>query len=653
MERPTNLFRRIMARLHTPPDLVAVVLPTSGQPRLADAARQLINALRLHAHVLAGGDVRVLAVDAEARVLWCAETGHRLRLSFLRRPRLSVFMTPAFLLSDTPPLASLIEAAERNTLAWCGTRSTADLHACACRGGECSTDRLWSSLRILSVCLGDRVDAQADADSPWTARQHVSLIPPDNTSPDNSPALDDVANRVGRRAFDAPMYVNTAFRELLTMPADAGAVGGRPERMLAALVGQRRGSRVPWVFNSLINEIEFRVGAREPQSIPPEVHLSITGLCNIECRFCAYTHDIARRDQVDEQQVAKLDFLQFAQTFRLHSGLGDPTVNRHLPAIIEHVAARFPHLTTNFFTNAITLGRPPLLDALVGRISWINASLNAAGRDTWQAVCDANAELFDRVIHNLRLLHQAKRTRQSLQPQVFGSMVLTAANVDDLPRMPALCRSLGIDRFTAFPYFGLGYHGHRKYGGEMTLEACRDRYDQIYDLTVREAQQHAISLEIPLPSPEKRTAFGLEARPLHDFARIETNQWRLGRFVAHLDYDRPPGAHCHFLWRSAGIGSTNRAGHAAEETHYLYPCIGPLSSLDLSRRTAFRFPGTQDFLSLWRNPVFEHLRQAQHRPGVSPVCDICRGCDTRDPEHFPQLEQLVAAFAREHCGIPS
>lgn len=28
---------------------------------------------------------------------------------------------------------------------------------------------------------------------------------------------------------------------------------------------------------------------------------------------------------------------------------------------------------------------------------------------------------------------------------------------------------LGIDPFTAFPYFGFGYHGRDKYGPEMTL----------------------------------------------------------------------------------------------------------------------------------------------------------------------------------------
>ena len=103
-------------------------------------------------------------------------------------------------------------------------------------------------------------------------------------------------------------------------------------------------------------------------------------------------------------------------------------------------------------------------------------------------------------------------------------------------------------------------------------------------------------------------------------------------------------------WNFAGIGSTSNTGQAGDVTHYLYPCIGPLSSVDLSRRTAFRFPDAEGFSQIWRNPVFTKLRHAQREPGVSPVCDACRAADTRDPQHFPRLERLVADFAREHSG---
>ncbi len=557
--------------------------------------------------------------------------------------RVCVLMNAGFLLADPPPLMTLIEAAEREPT-WCAARSTRDAYAFAFDPQMLATEQLWPALGLLTASVGDQVDGN------WTHLVRRPPLAPIASSVENSPALAGVAEARSRRPFDSPLFLNTALKEMMTNPQDRGKIGGDPARMATALVAQRAASQVPWIFNTWLNDIEYRLGDVEPQSFPPEVHLSVTGICNIECRFCAYEHDNARADLVNLDQVARLDFLRFVQTFRLHSGLGEPTANRHLPRIIEHVAARFPNIGMNFFTNGVTLGRAGLIDALVGNVRWINASLNAATRESWKDLC--KVDLFDRVCGNLRALHQAKRDRRSLQPLVYGSMVLTRANLHELPRMPALCRELGVDRFTAFPYFGLGYHGRDKYGPEMTLEACREEYDELYWATIREAEAHGISLEIPLPGFEKRTAFGVEARPLHDFARIESNEWKLGRFVFHLDYDVPPGQYCPALWRSAGIGNTHKGGHVEGETHFLYPCIGPLSSLDLSRRTAFRFPGADDFLKLWRNPVFTLLRRAQHQPGVSEVCDMCRSNDTRDPQHFPRLERMVAKFAREQCGIP-
>jgi molybdenum cofactor biosynthesis enzyme MoaA len=637
----SRLYGRISLETHRPAFIL--VVPTRGRPVPAEATRQIVEAARLQAQGFAVMPVRAIAADTEARRLWDLQTLEPLAVSTLRRAHLTVLMNPAFLLADPPALAPLVETAEREGLGWCANRSTSDVHAVALRRRALGTDRLWAALGLLTACVGDVVAAD------WRGIVSQPMLAPAATVAENSPALAGVDAVRGRRSFDAPPFVNTAFREMLTAPADRGALGGRPERMAEALLAQRRASRVPWIFNTLLDEVEYRLGEPHPLAVPPEVHLSVTGFCNIECRFCAYEHALSRSDFVDVGRVARLDFLDLAQTLRLHSGLGEPTTNPHLPAIIEHVAARFPHVGMNFFTNAVTLGQRRLLDAVVGNVRWLNASLNASGRETWKDLC--RADLFDRVCRNLRALHGAKRDQRVLHPLVFGSMVLTRANLEDLPRMPGLCRELGIDRFTAFPYFGLGYHGHDKYGPEMTLAAVRDRYDELYWKTVGEAEAHGVSLEIPPPSAESRPVFGMETRPLHDFARVESNEWKLGRFVP-LPESPAAHSHCAFLWRTACIGSTNGAGQAEGETHYLYPCIGPLSNLDLSRRTAFRFPRTEEFTRLWHNPVFTLLRRAQREPGLSPVCDACRATDTRDPRHFPRLERLVADFAREHCALP-
>jgi len=395
-----------------------------------------------------------------------------------------------------------------------------------------------------------------------------------------------------------------------------------------------------------LNEIEYRMGSPEPWSTPPEIHLSMTGACNISCKFCSYAKEIARFDFIAPDQVQNLGILRYARTLRLSSGLGEPTLNPHLRTILDTIVENFPQIGINFFTNGVLLNRKNLLSSLVNHgVRWINVSMNAAGRQTWAQL--HGADRFDRVSRNLMELLQEKRACRSLHPIVCGSMVLTRLNIDELPKMPGLCRELGIDRFTAFPFFGFGYGGVGKFGPKDAYHCESEHYERVYWKTLREGEKYRVSLELPQPDVLKTAAFGTEERLLHDFARIEANEMRLGKLLNRMKFTSPPGAHCFFLWRQVGIGSTNKTLGETPETHYIYPCLGPLSSLNFARLSPVHFTGVEDFLSAWRNPVFKLLREAQHKSGISEVCDLCRSNDTRDPIAFPKMNKAVATFLEE------
>lgn len=619
--------------------------------RLTDCSLNLVEAARNQAQGFVGQFVKVLLVQTNARAVWELPNGFPLRpLKYLSRG-INVLMNAGFLLSDTPQISPLIRKAGEAGMAFSGTRSSCDIHAFALSVRSLPffpptralrKDKLWSALSCLAACIDDETEAA------WRDIALMPFLPPDKISAENSPAMRHMKDPRCRRRYNAPRFLNTAIKEILCNPQDRGYVGHDPLQMRRALSAQRSASKVPWIFNTLINEIDYRLGSAKPSSFPPEIHLSTTGVCNIECRFCDYTHSVARPDFTTTSQVSRMDFLRYAQTLRLGSGLGEPTINEHLPSIINYVSKSFPHISMEFFTNGINLDRT-LVEELVGKVHWINISLNASNRKSWKTQC--NVDRFDRVCTNLKKLLEEKRMQHSLWPLVYGSMVLNRKNIADLPRMPALCRELGVDRFTAFPYFALGYNSKGKFGPDMTLEACRETYDDIYMETIREAEANGITIEIPAPSGRARVDFGLELRSLNDFAHIESNEWPLGRFLTELKFEKPPGAYCHFLWRYAAIGSTNNTGHSPYETHFIYPCIGPLANVDLSRRTAFGFPGQEDFIKLWRNPVLTLLRRAQHERGVCKVCDLCRKENTRDPELFKDLETLVGQFQKQHSGV--
>jgi MoaA/NifB/PqqE/SkfB family radical SAM enzyme len=438
--------------------------------------------------------------------------------------------------------------------------------------------------------------------------------------------------------------MNVALSELLYAPADTGTVEFLPERMRQALLAQRDRSAVPWVFNALVNEIESRTGRAVLDSYPQEVHLSLTGRCNIECRFCSYAHRQAYSDYVAPQEVARLDFLRHVHTLRLSSGLGEPTLNPHLAEIVRRLARAFPHLVLNFFTNGVALRRQGLIDALVGRVAWINVSLNAATRETWQELCQG--DLFDRVIDGLKALREARRRRSTRLPLVYGSMVLTRRNLHELPQMPALCRELGIDRFTAIPFFSYGYDpaaGPGRYGADESFHLCRDRYDELFGETVEQARRHTISVELPLPADRKKASFGLELRSFYNFAELhDTPYYQLPALLDGLTAG-PQAPPCHEIYRKAHIGNRHRLHVATGSTHHLYPCLGPMSAVDFSAWTGFDFPDAPGFLQLWNHPALVRLRAAQRTPGLCLVCDACKGMDSRDPQNFARLQGLLAA----------
>jgi hypothetical protein len=620
------------------PTTLGVVKPAP----LQGAAAEMLRRFTTLARCLCDLELHVLVVDADRQLLWLPGQLQPTPPRDLAGAEPTVLLiNAAFLLDLRCPAAALVAQALAGAIAVRASRDGEDLCAVACPRHAVTSDVFLEAICRLAAGMS------AKSDAGWLHLRGVKQIAVDK-SRKHSPATAALSSPRSRRGPFAPAALNSALAELLDYPFDLRPGGRAPHLLRSALVAQRQHSAVPWVFNALINHIEYRTGEPTLASFPPEVHLALTGACNIECGFCSYSHKKAYFEYAGLAEVERLDFLGHLSTLRLSSGLGEPTLNPHLPAILHFLADRYPHLVLNFFTNGTTLGRHGLIEAIVHNVTWFNVSLNNADRKSFQEM--AGKDLFDRVCANLRQLHQAKLSANSVFPLVHGSMVLTTQSVAELPRMPALCRALGIDRFTAFPFASLQSDCH--YGAAETLDKCRDVYDALYAETVAEAARHQVSIEIPPPSDDKRLRFGLEVRPLFDHARIEEQANPAALLVDDLVYDHLPRPNCPQIWQTASIGARFRV-HEGTASHFLYPCLGPLCTVDYSKELAFDFPGTAGFLDLWNHPIFVKLRKAQRTPGLSPVCDICRGCDTRHPDTFATLNAALKHMRPQPVLLPA
>ena len=631
--------------------LVIPISPGYKFHKLSSCSRQLLAAAIRQAEGFVRLPVLPIGVTRPHGECICLHIKRHLNTGTFFKRGIHLFINVGLLASDAPPIEQMVQCAEQGEWAWSGQAAGNAVHAMAFRvqgllRKTCivpSIERLRQALLRLTVCSNEN----HLLNKPYQPNGITNrLIPPNTAGIDHSPAMENIGDAKRRPTVFDPRFLNTAFMEIVSRPMACSVAREETDAMACALLKHRDRSAVPWVFNALVNEIEYRKGLTIPKAFPPEIHLSTTGMCNINCRFCNYEHDIARDNYVQPEQIRKMTYLHHAQTLRLSSGLGEPSLNPHLPEIIHILSKTFPHLQTGFFSNGTILNQNGLLEAIVGNVNWIHVSLNAASPGSYRVQCGMNG--FKRISSNLSRLYAAKKERKNLMPLAMGSMVLNRKNLDDLPRMPALCRQLGIDRLTLFPFFALGSHDPAKFGPDDTLAACMPRYGNLYEKTVRASERHRVTLEIPSPNSPSASSFGMPQRKLYDFAKIESNEWPLGRFLTGLEFKEPQGSYCDFLWRYAAIGSTNNTGHNPNETHFIYPCLGPLSSIDLSRRTAFRFQDEKGFLNIWQHPVLNLLREAQHKSGVCSVCDLCRNNDVRDPKHFRSLEEAVARFAASH-----
>ena len=158
---------------------------------------------------------------------------------------------------------------------------------------------LWALLR----CLTGTLDRPPPADA-WTQVERLPSLPAGASCFEFSLALIDLPDICSLRPFDSAFYVNNALDEIMTQPQDNDPIEGNPARIAQVLWAQGEVSRVPWIFNAMLNEVESREEVVEPEKFPPEIHLSVTGACNIQCLFCIYSHKEAKREAVGRDMAA-------------------------------------------------------------------------------------------------------------------------------------------------------------------------------------------------------------------------------------------------------------------------------------------------------------------------------------------------------------
>ena len=216
--------------------------------------------------------------------------------------------------------------------------------------------------------------------------------------------------------------------------------------------------------NFVLNHWEYAHGAHTLSSLPWNVVIPISDVCNARCTFCnSWLRGKRLLKLVDLERFSPV--LKTAAMISLE-GHGEPLVHPQFRDIVQTLRRTVDRRCRfSIITNGLLLDEH--LDELLGLgVNVFNVSLNAATQPTHDEVMGLGAGAFARVTGILReLIRRGSEMEAADRPAVNLSLVVTAMNIHEIPAFIQLAESMGASQVnlrTLLPQTellaGLNYH---------------------------------------------------------------------------------------------------------------------------------------------------------------------------------------------------
>lgn len=178
---------------------------------------------------------------------------------------------------------------------------------------------------------------------------------------------------------------------------------------------------------------------------PRTLYIETSNRCNSLCQTCPltfYGSQGGAHDMSFEEFRRVVDQAPELERVVLH-GIGEPLLNRHLPAMIGHLKGRGIH--TLFNSNAILLTRKWRDLLLDSGLDEYRASLDAATPATYLLI--RGVPLHERVVRNIGDLVSARKERGQGSPKISVWFTAMRENLEELPEVARIVARLGADEF--------------------------------------------------------------------------------------------------------------------------------------------------------------------------------------------------------------
>ena len=181
--------------------------------------------------------------------------------------------------------------------------------------------------------------------------------------------------------------------------------------------------------NFVLNLWEWGHGKTTLQSLPWNISLPISDVCNARCTFCTSWFD--GRHQLTLEQLEAFEPVLRTAVYVGLVGHGEPLSHPGLGDIADRLAGYLDRRAGSYtITNGVYLSKwVDRLDQL--RLKSLSCSLNAATEDTHQTVMGLGAGEFPRIVEHLRALAAGQMTKKPVSVTI--TLVVTQQNIHEIP----------------------------------------------------------------------------------------------------------------------------------------------------------------------------------------------------------------------------
>lgn len=431
------------------------------------------------------------------------------------------------------------------------------------------------------------------------------------------------------------------------------------EYIAQAIMTNSPPSRELIAVNARLALWEVAMGIGKVSSFPSWLNFAITDVCNARCSFCAYVSERIQGKFLKYANFKNLDWIKFAHYLRFNVGLGEPLIHPNFSDMLRFMRDFAPYLDLSLITNGSVLAKKDdLIKLLTGYVSFLNISLNAATKKTYESTMNLK---WDETLDGLKKLQASKVSKETKLPYVRVSYVLHKQNLTELVQLPHLLKTLGIDRVFVVSMIPPQERWGRRYKELMTEE---DRIEKNVKLAqqyigefVKECKIHGIKIDRNLPKVytentdldiSDKKVFEERIEEIFDDDSISTHrdhdkgEINEAEIVAQNNvYRKPPETSIEF--RKQVID-----GHQPIcRSPWLWLRVGMNDDMGIccnffDKLPKFDWKNSREFADgAWNDPVLQYLRTTMHTKLEVPFCTFCRKKDKRNPKYSDEKKKII------------